>query len=118
MTFESLLPPGVTFQDAIVLMAALASLSVVVLIWFALMPADPGTKRIKALADQRKAMKDGFSGPVRRSAARKAASTSLMHQVVDKFKLMKSTQASNVQNRLTKAGFRSKDALVRFFFLS
>ena len=116
MTFDSLLPPGVSFQDAIVLMAGLASLSVVVLVWFALMPADPGTKRIKALADQRKAMKDGFSGPVRRSSARKAASTSLMHQVVDKFKLMKSTQASNVQNKLTKAGYRSKDALVRFFF--
>ena len=50
MTFDSLLPPGMTFGDMIVLMAALSSLAVVVLVWFALVPAEPGEKTTPALA--------------------------------------------------------------------
>ncbi len=116
MTFESLLPPGMTFGDVIVLMAALSSLAVVVLVWFALVPAEPGEKRIKALADQRKAMKAGISGPVRRQNKPPTGTSGFMHDTVGRLKLLKSTQASKVENQLTKAGYRSKDAMVKFFF--
>ena len=116
MTFESLLPPGMTFGDVIVLMAALSSLAVVVLVWFALVPAEPGEKRIKTLADQRKAMKAGISGPVRRQNKPTTGTAGFMHDIVGRLKLLKSTQASKVENQLTKAGYRTKDAMVKFFF--
>ncbi len=102
--------------DLIVLMAALSSLAVVVMLWYALLPADAGTKRIKALADQRKAIRAGLSGPVRRKKSMNKHSANFMYDVVGRLKLLGSTQSQKVQRQLMKAGWRSKDAIVRFYF--
>jgi len=114
--FEILLPEGVTIEDAIVVLAACSSLAVVTLVWFALLPADPGIKRARFLAQQRQAMRAGLTGPLRRRREQ-STSSSFMHQVVNQLKLMRSNQTEKIVTRLTQAGWRSKDALVKYLFM-
>jgi len=113
---ESLLPDGVTMEDAIVVLAACSSLAVVTLVWFALLPADPGVKRARFLAQQRLAMRAGLTGPIRRRREH-TPSASFMHQVVHQLKLMRSNQTEKIVAKLTRAGWRSKDALVKYLFM-
>ena len=47
MNFESYLPPGMSLDDLIVVAASLSSLSVLVLVWYALVPVDKGAKRAR-----------------------------------------------------------------------
>jgi tight adherence protein C len=116
MNFENYLPPGISIDDLIVVVSALSSLSVVLLVWYALAPADRGAKRARMLAEQRKAMKAGIAGPVRRQNKERAASTSFMHDVVNKLQLLKSTHAEKTAIKLLRAGWRDKDALVYYLF--
>jgi len=116
MSFVDYLPPGISIDDLIVVVSALSSLSVVLLVWYALAPADRGAKRARMLAEQRKAMKAGIAGPVRRQNKERAASTSFMHDVVNKLHLLKSTQAEKTAIKLLRAGWRDKDALVYYLF--
>jgi len=116
MSFVDYLPPGISIDDLIVVVSALSSLSVVLLVWYALAPADRGAKRARMLAEQRKAMKAGIAGPVRRQNKERAASTSFMHDVVNKLQLLKSTQAEKTAIKLLRAGWRDKDALVYYLF--
>jgi len=114
--FEKLLPEGFTVEDAIVILSACSSLAVVTLVWFALLPADPGIKRARFLAQQRLAMRAGLTGPIRRQRQQTTSST-FMHQVVHQLKLMRSNQTEKVVTKLMRAGWRSKDALVKFLFM-
>ena len=116
MSFVDYLPPGISIDDLIVVVSALSSLSVVLLVWYALAPADRGAKRARMLSEQRKAMKAGIAGPVRRQNKERAASTSFMHDVVNKLQLLKSTQAEKTAIKLLRAGWRDKDALVYYLF--
>ena len=116
MSFVDYLPPGISIDDLIVVVSALSSLSVVLLVWYALAPADRGAKRARMLAEQRKAMKAGIAGPVRRQNKERAASTSFMHDVVNKLQLLKSTHAEKTAIKLLRAGWRDKDALVYYLF--
>jgi tight adherence protein C len=116
MSFVDYLPPGISIDDLIVVVSALSSLSVVLLVWYALAPADRGAKRARMLAEQRKAMKAGIAGPVRRRTKERAASTSFMHDVVNKLQLLKSTHAEKTAIKLLRAGWRDKDALVYYLF--
>lgn len=102
-------------EDAIVLLAACSSLAVVTLVWLALLPADPGIKRARDLAQQRMAMRAGMMGPLRRR--REQTSTGFMHQAVNQLKLMRSSQTEKIVTKLTHAGWRNKDALVKYLFL-
>ena len=104
MSFDSYLPPGISIDDLIVVVSSLSSLSVLLLVWFALAPADKGAKRARLLAEQRKAMKAGITGPVRRRSKERTASTSFMHDVVSKLQLMKSSQAEKTAIKLLRAG--------------
>jgi tight adherence protein C len=116
MSFVDYLPPGISIDDLIVVVSALSSLSVVLLVWYALAPADRGAKRARMLSEQRKAMKAGIAGPVRRQNKERAASTSFMHDVVNKLQLLKSTHAEKTAIKLLRAGWRDKDALVYYLF--
>ncbi len=113
---DNFLPDGITIDDAIVILASCSSLAVVSLVWFALLPADAGVKRARFLAQQRLAMRAGISGPIRRNQEYKPT-TSMMHKVVNSFKLLRSSHAEKASLKLTRAGWRSKDAVVKYFFM-
>ncbi|MEM7172447.1 MAG: type II secretion system F family protein [Pseudomonadota bacterium] len=114
MNIESFLPSGMSLSDAIVVLTSVSSLAVLTLVWFALLPADPGVRRAQGLARQREAMRSGALAPTRRKDRKQ--SLSMMQSLVNKLKLARSQQARKVQISLQQAGWRSDDAVVRYFF--
>ena len=114
MTLEDLLPSGVSVEDLLVAMSGISVLVSVLAVWFTLLHRDSSSKRAKMIADQRREMRAGLMTPRRREAA--LPSVTLMHKVVDRLKLLRSEQAKKVGLKLMQAGWRSNDAVVRFFF--
>lgn len=114
MTFEDLLPPGMSVEELLIVMTSLSVLVSTLAVWFALLHRDTAAKRAQMIAKQRREMRVGIMTPQRREAH--APSMTFMHRVVEGLKLLRSTQAKKVSEKLTRAGWRSKDALVRFFF--
>jgi tight adherence protein C len=114
MNFEEFLPPGVTPEDVLVLMSALSALSVTVTVWFALLHRDPAMKRARLMARERKTMRAGIMGARRRNE--RLPTISMMRQIVDRLNLLRSSQADKISQKLMRAGWRSKDAIIRYLF--
>ena len=114
MNFEQYLPPGVTPEDVLVLMSALSALLVTVTVWFSLLHRDPAMKRARLMARERKTMRAGIMGPRRRNE--RLPTISMMRQIVDRLNLLRSSQADKISQKLMRAGWRSKDAIIRYLF--
>jgi tight adherence protein C len=114
MNFQSFLPAGVSAEDLIVAMAAVTACVSLAAVWMALLHRDPAVRRARALAAQREALRSGMLA-VRRREDRLQAMT-IMRQVVERLQLMRSAQAEKISLKLARAGWRSKDAVVRYLF--
>ena len=115
MTLEALLPAGVTIEDLIVLMAGLTATASLAAVWAALLHRDPATRRARVLAAQREALRSGMLS-VRKREERIKTMT-FMRQVVDRLQLLRTAQTEKTALKLARAGWRSKDAVVRYLFL-
>jgi tight adherence protein C len=114
MNFQSFLPAGLSAEDLIVAMAAMTACVSLAAVWMALLHRDPAVRRARALAAQREALRSGMLA-VRRREDRLQAMT-IMRQVVERLQLMRSAQAEKISLKLARAGWRSKDAVVRYLF--
>jgi tight adherence protein C len=114
MNFESFLPAGISAEDLIVAMAAMTACVSLAAVWMALLNRDPAARRARVLAAQREALRSGMLA-VRRREDRLQAMT-IMRQVVDRLQLMRSAQAEKISLKLSRAGWRSKDAVIRYLF--
>jgi tight adherence protein C len=115
MNLDSILPAGMSAEDLIVLMAALTAFVSSFAVWSALLYRDPAARRAELMATQREALRAGLATTPRRKE--RDHSLTFMRQVVDRLQLMKSSQAEKISNNLARAGWRSKDALVRYLFM-
>jgi tight adherence protein C len=104
-----------TVEDLLILMAALSAGSVAVTIWFTLLQRDPALRRAKLITAQRTAMRSAMVGPRRRQ--QRLPTLGMMRQVVDRLNLLKSGQAERISHKLMRAGWRSKDAIIRYLFM-
>jgi tight adherence protein C len=111
---ESFIPPGMSLEELLILMSSLSVLVSVLAVWFALLHRDVAGKRGHLIAEQRRTMRAGVMTPRRREAHQQ--SMTVMRSVVDRLKLLRSTQVSKVTAKLATAGWRNKDSVVRFFF--
>jgi len=114
MNIETYLPAGTTTEDLLVLMSALSAGSVAVAVWLALLHRDPAARRAKLIASQRGEMRAGVIGPRRRQD--RLPTIGMMRQVVDRLNLLRSGQANKISTKLMRAGWRSKDAIIRYLF--
>jgi tight adherence protein C len=114
MNFEAFLPAGTTPEDLLILMSALSAGSVTVAVWAALLHRDPAAKRARLIAHQRREMRTGVVGPRRRQE--RLPTIGLMRKVVDRLNLLRSGQANKISLKLMRAGWRSKDAIIRYLF--
>ena len=105
---------GISLEQAIITMAALSTATTALAVWATLLHKDPGARRIKMIALQRDALRAGVIGPRRRQE--RLPTISLMRRVVDKLNLLRSSQAARIQIKLMRAGWRSKDAVIRYLF--
>jgi len=115
MTFQSLLPAGVTIEFLVVLMAGLTAAASSAAVWATLLHRDPAARRARVLAAQREALRSGVL-TVRKREERVKTMT-FMRQVVDRLQLLRTAQTEKTALKLARAGWRSKDAVVRYLFL-
>ncbi len=115
MTLDALLPAGISIEDLIVLMAGLTAAASSAAVWAALLHRDPAARRARVLATQREALRSGMLS-VRKREERVKTMT-FMRQVVDRLQLLRTHQTQKTALKLARAGWRSKDAVVRYLFL-
>lgn len=114
MTLADLIPPGWSVEDLLVVMSSLSVFVSVIAVWFSFLHRDVAAQRARLIAAQRRDMRATVMGPRKREAHQ--PSMTIMRSVVETLKLLRSAQANKVALKLTRAGWRSKDAIVRFFF--
>jgi tight adherence protein C len=115
MNIDVYLPAGMSVEDLLILMSALSAGSVAITVWFTLLHRNPALRRAKAMTAQRAAMRSELVGPRRRQ--HRLPTLGMMRQVVDRLNLLKSGQAERISHKLMRAGWRSKDAIIRYLFM-
>lgn len=103
--------------DILALLSAGIALFVFLRVGGTLANRDTMSGRIKALEERRKALQAGLSGTRRRRERSKNNPVGLMRQVVQRLQLLRSQQADKLQIKMMQAGWRSRDAVVIFFFV-
>jgi tight adherence protein C len=111
------LPFGLTPIDAATLLAAVATVTAMIAVWAATTVRDPMRGRIKALQAQREVLKSGLVTARRRQNNKKStATTDVMRSTLSKLKVLQSDQVRTIQDKLAQAGWRTKDAVVKYQF--
>jgi tight adherence protein C len=113
-----LLPNHLSLDLVLSLSAAAAAFFALLAIWIALVVRDPLSHRVRALAERRTVLRQA-NRRVMRNATRtelRQSGLSAMRQVVARFNLIKGNQLEKSFGKLTRAGYRSKDAVVVYLF--
>ena len=111
------MPFGLSMLDVATLLVAVATLAAFAAVWMATTVRDPMKARIKALQAQREVLKSGLT-TVRRRKREDAGknATNAMRDVLGKMKALSGDEMKGIQDKLAQAGFRTKDAVVKYQF--
>ncbi|MCW5700342.1 MAG: type II secretion system F family protein [Rhodospirillales bacterium] len=107
---------GVAAEDVFIGMAAVAASATVLAIWSALLTRDPVSGRMQRIRQRQNELKAGYQ-TTKRNQHRNVAALGFMQQVVRRLNLAKSKAAGGIVELLSRAGWRSKDALIVFMFM-
>ena len=108
---------GFTPVDIATMLAAFATMAVMVALWAATTVRDPMRGRVKALQERREQLKAGISTSRKRSSvAAKAEATDVMRSILKKLAVLQDEQTQVAASKLAQAGIRSKDAIVALLF--
>lgn len=112
------LPAWLSGDDLLVFGASATAVMVLLVIWDALVVRDPVGARLRVFARVREETKSGVA-TTRQNRARgeiRKSGLSFMRLTVDKLKLMRGQQAERIAAKLSRAGWRSGDALTAYIF--
>ncbi|MFN3817453.1 type II secretion system F family protein [Blastomonas sp.] len=101
------------------LLAAVATMAVIVAIYAATTVRDPMTKRVKALNERREQLKAGITASTakkRTSIVHKSDTTDKMRSTLQSLRVLQDEQLKAAQQKLAQAGIRSKDVAVAIIF--
>ncbi|TVR78789.1 MAG: type II secretion system F family protein [Rhodospirillales bacterium] len=104
---------GIAVEDAITVLAALAAAVTVYAVWSALLARDPLAARAARLHQRQRELRTSLLTPTR-NTHRAEATMGLMRTVAKRLNLISSTAAERARAKLTRAGLRSKDALITY----
>ena len=99
-------------EDAITVMAGLAAFVTTLAVWKGLLALNSKGRRLKALDRQRDALKAAAAAP----RSRRLEALGFMRRVIGRLNLLRGRQAARIAERLARAGWRSRDALVVYLF--
>ncbi len=102
---------------AISVLAGLAAMAMVFAVWSALVNRDPMGRRIEQLNSRRDALHEDMLATERNHIERVFTPMNFMQRVVQRMKLLKSGKAADIALVLSRAGYRSRDALVIYLFM-
>jgi tight adherence protein C len=108
------LPPGIGLDDAIVILAALATLAMFLAMWQALRPNTSFERRLEQIVQGKESLRQSALA-VRRGQHRRSPA-GLMREVVTRLNLLRSGHAAKARGMLARAGIRSQEAMVRYLF--
>jgi tight adherence protein C len=109
----------VSGDDLMVFFASTTVVMVLLVIWDALIVRDPVGARLRNFARVREDMKAGITAGTRQNRARgeiRKSGLSFMRMAVEKLKLVRGQEAERIQTQLSRAGWRSSDALTAYLF--
>jgi tight adherence protein C len=104
---------GPLFEPIFQLATALAAVLAMLALWYGLFHHDPLAQRVSEVTSS-----DPATLVQRRQAKRalRQSGMSVMRHLVERFKLTRGEQAEIMADKLARAGWRSKDALISYFF--
>ena len=108
------LPAGVTPDDAITLLAALAVLTTVLAMWQVLRPSSAFERRLEQIVQRKESLRQQVLAA--RRSGRSLAAVGLMREAVTRLNLLRSRHAADARDMLVQAGIRSRDAMIGFLF--
>jgi tight adherence protein C len=108
------LPAGVSLDDAITLLAALAVLTTVLAMWQVLRPSSVFERRLEQIIQRKESLRQ--QALAARRSGRGLAAVGLMREAVTRLNLLRSRHTADARNMLVQAGIRSRDAMVGFLF--
>jgi tight adherence protein C len=108
------LPAGVSLDDAITLLAALAMLATLLAMWQVLRPSTVFERRLEQIVQRKESLRQ--QALAARRSGRSLAVVGLMREAVTRLNLLRSRHAADARNMLVQAGIRSRDAMVGFLF--
>ncbi len=112
---NEILPFGLTTDSLLVVLLSGMAFTTVMAIWFGLVERHPMELRAQRVAQRRNELKAGFLGSKKHSS-RRSESLSVIKRIVKFLKLAQNQQVDKIQDRLAQAGFRSRDAVIIYFF--
>src|SRR3546814_888991 len=108
---------GLTAIDIATLLAAVATLAMMLAIWAATTVRDPMRGRVKALQERREQLKAGIIASRKRTSLVQQNNThDQMRSILKKLSVLQDEQVKDAQQKLAQAGIRSKDAAVAVIF--
>ncbi len=110
---------GVDVIFVATLLAAVATMAVIVAIYAATTVRDPMAKRVKALSERREQLKAGITASTakkRASIVHKSDTTDRMRSTLQSLRVLQDGQLKAAQQKLAQAGIRSKDVAVAIIF--
>lgn len=104
--------------DVIAFVSAGAAVAVVVLIWQAFLPKDSMAARLKSITERRNALREEMISGRRRkkTATFSAQEGTLIQRIVAATRLNSAAQIEKLRRDLTRAGWRSREAVTMFLF--
>jgi tight adherence protein C len=105
-------------DDLLAISSGATMLMVLLAVWHSLLLRDPVGERLRALTHRRNALRavrltpqaHGFRASLQQSGL------GFMSHMVDRFHLMRGRKVEKIQAQLTRAGWRSRDALILYLF--
>lgn len=113
MTPAELLP--LPLEEAVLWLSGLSALAAVLAVWLGLVAPRPIRARMKSLSDRRVILQRARIAP--RSHPMRIRGLTIASGVVDRLRLLQSSQARKIGEKLLQAGWRGKDAMVLYLFL-
>ena len=108
------LPPGVSLDDAIVIVASLAALAMFFAMWQALRPSSPFERRLEQIVHRKESLRQ--SALVNRRSPHRRTPVGLMREALARLNLLRSRRSAEARLMLARAGIRSQDAMVKYLF--
>jgi tight adherence protein C len=108
------LPPGVSLDDAIVIVASLAALAMFFAMWQALRPSSPFERRLEQIVHRKETLRQ--SALANRRSPHHRTPVGLMREALARLNLLRSRRSAEARLMLARAGIRSQDAMVKYLF--
>jgi len=112
---NELLPFGLTADSLLIMLLSAMAFTTVIAIWFGLVERNPMELRTQRVTQRRSELKAGMLKPTQR-AGRRNEGLSVARRIGKTLKLAQNQQLDKLQDRLSQAGFRSRDAVMLFLF--